>query len=223
MNQIARKTAVQSFAPPKVNAAQQQSQAQQPTQPSMPQSPSGGMGMGLSPVSTQADIYQGRGMARYGSDASAAPKEKTDLEKFQESQVDYANKFRERLPQMQNDMAHLLSQNENETTNQRIKQVKQNNSRRGMAYGGVNAGQQGLLRSEGSQQLARAISGANQDLQSASDLMQAQAIQTGMGLQNINQNIENQAYSRAMARMQADNSVAGGLLGSAATAGLLFL
>lgn len=150
-------------------------------------------------------------------ESPSAPQSLVDLQK---QQLDYANKFREQMPQMQNQMARQLSQQAEMQQKGQIAEIKNRNNARGLTYSGINQGQQLGARAANQGLLAQAISGANANLENASNTLNNQALQTGVGIQQTQQSIQNQIYEQQMAQLAADNSITGSVLGFGLMAGM---
>lgn len=133
----------------------------------------------------------------------------------------YAKSFQERLPQMQAKMAQQLTQQSNQQMQGALQQNKQANFSRGMGYGGIEQGQQAGIRVGSEQQLAGQISGANASLENASNTLNAQAVETGVGVQQTEQSIQNSIYQQQMANQQANNNITGSIMGTAMMAAIL--
>ncbi len=148
-----------------------------------------------------------------------APEGPQGLSALKQQQLTNANDFQKNMPQMQAKMNQQLSDQSNQQMQAQLKQNKQNNSNRGLLYGGVEQGGQQGIRANAQAGLAHSISNSNADLQNASQTLNAQALQTGAGIQQNQQMIQNQIYTQQLATMQANNS----MTGSAAGMGLLYL
>ena len=120
--------------------------------------------------------------------------------------------FRANAPQMQNTLYNQLSADVNQAAGQGIRAVKQKNSSRGLLYGGINAGNEQGVRATASGQLAKGRSAINQGVMETADQIEQGAINTGLQIQNQQQQMQNAIYANAIARMNADNSQTAGLL-----------
>lgn len=143
------------------------------------------------------------------------------LQQLQQQQQQYANQFSQNLPQMQNQMNQNLTQSANNTLNAQVKATQSANSARGLGYGGVNQGQQQQERVNSQSNLANAISGSNANLSNAANTLNTQAINTGAGIQQTQQSIQNQIYQQQLAQMQSNNSITGNIASTGLLAGLL--
>ena len=157
--------------------------------------------------------------------AKAPPKEVDPTEQamkdFNTAQTNYANKFQEQLPQMQGQMANLLSQNANETMNAQVQQNKSKNTQRGLSYGGIAQGEQAQIKNQVQQNLSNEIAQSNAGLLNASNQLNAQALQTGTGMQGALQAIQNSMWSREMASQQASNAVTGNVMSTGLLAAMM--
>lgn len=142
------------------------------------------------------------------------PETPQTLNELKKNQLEYANQFQAQLPQMQKQMAEQLSTNANKSMNAQLKQVNQRNSARGLAYGGVNEGQQQNVRSQSQGALAESIKNSNAGLLNASNTLNAQALETGVGIQQTQQAIQNQIYQQQLANMNANNAITGSMMGT---------
>jgi hypothetical protein len=147
-----------------------------------------------------------------GPQGSGWYKPLTNDQQIQGAQNYYATQFRNNIPQTENTLYNQFSSGQNQQMNQGIKNVQQHNSSRGLLYGGVNAGQEGAVRAQTSGALAQGRSAINQSVEGAANSMDQSAIDTGIAIQQQQQQMQNAIYSNAMAQMNAQNGVFGGLL-----------
>lgn len=126
----------------------------------------------------------------------------------------YAKQFQGNESNLENQLGSQLSSQANSQMGQNLNAVRQNNSRRGLLFGGVNAGQEGAVRSGAAQDIASGRSSINQGVVSAGNQMNQDAINTGVAIQQQQQQVQNAIYSQAMASMQSQNAAIGGLLGA---------
>lgn len=145
------------------------------------------------------------------------------LDRYKAEQQAYAEKFQKELPQMQAKMAQDLSRDAHRRMTSQIRETNQGNFSRGLGYGGVNEGQKQAVRSESQSQLAGKIAGANASLENASNTLNAQAVETGLGVQQTQQQIQNQIYQQQLSNQQAQNAITGSITGAGLLAGLNFL
>lgn len=154
-------------------------------------------------------------------EAPGAPGTDASLAMMHQQQLAYAKNFQENLPQTQQKVAQQLTNASNQTMNAQVRQVKNQNNARGLTYSGVNQGQQQAVRSNAQQQLAGGISAANANLENASNTLNAQAVETGVGIQQTQQAIQNQIFQQQMSQMQSQNSIFGSALGTGILAATL--
>lgn len=163
------------------------------------------------------------GMDKDQPTAPDAPGINDNLSRLKAKQMAQAQQFRSNLPSMKNKMASDLRVEGNEAMSAQANNINESNSRRGLLYGGINAGQQAQAKNSAQGRLAKAISANNVNLDNAADTMDAQAVDTGVGIQQSQQAIQNQLYSQAQARMNGDNQITGSIIGGGlglATAGM---
>lgn len=153
-------------------------------------------------------------------EAPAAPAMNPELQRLHDQQQSQAKEFRSNLPSMKNQMSEDLKVQNNQAVNQANKQTQGANSARGLLYSGINQGQKLANRSQGQSRLAAATSEANTSLDNAANNMDSQAIQTGVGIQQNAQAIQNQIYSQAQARLAGQNAITGSAIGFGMLAGL---
>ena len=149
------------------------------------------------------------------------PPEPDDATKLQNAQIDQAKNFRANLPEMQQRLAQNLASDQSRSTYGLLNQNKQEMSRRGLLYGGLNAGREGQIRAQGQANLAASTSQMNQDLYSAADQMDAEALNSAHAIRQNSQQIQDAIYSQAMARMNANNSMIGNIASTAAMVAFL--
>ena len=148
-------------------------------------------------------------------------KPETPQEKLQKSQLAQQKEFQQNIPQMQKQMGDQLRSQYNTQLQGNMKSIQASNQRRGMAYGGLNYGQQQGEAAREQANLATGLGNINTGLENANQQMMQQALQTGVGIQSTNQQIQNQLYSQEMARLQAQNSMTGNIMGTMASMGLM--
>jgi hypothetical protein len=150
-----------------------------------------------------------------------APGVNPALTNLQTQQQTNATNFRNNIPQMEQSMGEQLKASANQTMGQQLGGLGSYNSSRGMGYGGVNQGQQQRVRSAAQSGVAQGQSNINAGLQNAANTLDAEAVNTGLGIQQTQQSIQNNIYSQAMTQMNANNSMVGGFLGTGLLAGLV--
>lgn len=139
-----------------------------------------------------------------------------------DAQLAQARDFRANIPVFQSQMADSLNEQASNAQNHALQATDQNYSRRGLLYSGMNERGKMGVRAQTGQAVASGIGGINADLENAAGQMDANAVQAGMQQQQHQQQIQNDIYARAMARMNSSNSIMGSAIGLAGTAGLLY-
>lgn len=130
----------------------------------------------------------------------------------------YSDQFQSGLPGMEANMGNQLSAGITGQMEQGIKQTQQNNSSRGLLYGGINAGQEGAVRAKASSDIAKGRSSINSGLLDAADKMRSGTVDFGLQLQKSKQALYDSIYQQSMAELASDNAQLGQVLG---TAGLI--
>lgn len=153
--------------------------------------------------------------------APTAPGVNPALTNLQTQQQTNATNFRNNIPQMEQSMGEQLKSQANQMMGQGMSQINNSNNARGMGYGGVNQGQQQKLRAQTQSGVAQGQSNINAGLQNAANTLDAEAVNTGVGIQQTQQSIQNQIYSQAMTQMNANNSMVGGFLETGLLAALV--
>lgn len=159
-----------------------------------------------------------------GPDKPDAPPPDPNLAKIHQQQLSNASNFRANTGNMENQMYSQLQQQGQGQLNQNLSGIRSMNSRRGLLYGGVNAGQEQGARGQMAQSLAAGRSNINAGVQGAADTLDQQAVQTGLGIQKNTQAIQNDIYAQALGSMQTQNAMfsgAMGLLGGGAAKGMM--
>lgn len=151
-----------------------------------------------------------------GPDPTGAGQD-SQAEALRKKQQDYAKEFRSNIPGMEGSMSNALKGNNSRNMYSNLDQVDQDSSRRGLLYGGLAAGREGGVRAKAQGALGEGLAGIHQGLLNAADTLDAQAIQTGLGIQQNQQAIQNQIYQQAMAANNANNSMVGSMVGTIAT------
>jgi hypothetical protein len=152
-----------------------------------------------------------------GANGAGFYRQQDATQQAQSGQQYGAQQFRQNIPQTENTLFNQMSSGVNQSMNQGIKNVQQHNSNRGMLYGGVNAGQEGAVRAGAAGSLAQGRSGINSGVENAANSMDQSAIDTGVAIQQQQQQMQNAIYADAMAKMNNQNGAIGGLLGAAGT------
>ncbi len=157
----------------------------------------------------------------FGSGPSApdAPGTNPDVAQIHQEQLANARNFRGNMPNMANQMATRLANENNQQLGQTIHNTRVNNSSRGMLYGGVNAGQEAGANARAAVGYAQGRSDINTGLMSNADMLDAQAVGSGIQIQKNSQAIQNDIYAQALARIHGENAMANGFMGAAGMVG----
>lgn len=151
-------------------------------------------------------------LAPQSADAPNSPGINSNLQNVQAQQLQNAQSFRANMPSMNAQLTNQMNVQGGNALGQNLQNINSGNSARGLMYGGINAGQQQGARAQMATGLAQGKSEINSNLANAANTLDAQAVQTGMGVQASQNQIENQVYSQAMSMMNLNNSYFGGLM-----------
>lgn len=199
-------------------ANQSQANANQPWNTPVYDAAAGTVGAGNEPPGSMqngAVGYDGSTWNNNGAQGAGFYRQQTAQEQAQSGQQYSAQQFRNNIPQTENTLYNQMASQQNQNMNAGIKQTQQNNSSRGLLYGGVNAGQEQGVRASASNALATGRSNINSGVETAANSMDQSAIDTGIAIQQQQQQMQDAIYSNAMAQMNAQNGAIGGLLGAA--------
>lgn len=158
----------------------------------------------------------------YSADKPAAPGINKNLSNVQNTQVQKAQNFRKGLLGTENSLGHNLAEENNHMLGQNLQGIRQNNSHRGLLYGGLNYGQEQGARVGAARSLAQGRTSINNNMENAANTMDQQAIHTGVGIQQSQQQIQDAIYGQALADMQAKNAALGGFISGAGKIGGAF-
>jgi hypothetical protein len=142
---------------------------------------------------------------------------------MQQQQAAYATQFNQNLPQLQQQTASQLGQQAAAKNTGQMSQAKSSDSARGLGYGGIAEGTQAQIGAQNTAGLMNSINQSNTNLQNAGNTLNAQALETGVGIQQTQQSIQNQVYQQALAQQNANNTITGSAMGTGILAGMLFL
>lgn len=149
-------------------------------------------------------------------DAPEAPGIDPSLSEQQKKQLEYAKQFRGNLGAMKAEMGDRYRGQVNRQTEAGVRGQEKMANKRGLLYSGINEGNKAAERSSGAAKTASGIAGINQSLEGAANTLDQQAIQTGLGIQQAQQDIQNSIYSQAMAQLASQNQMTGAALGMGA-------
>lgn len=171
-----------------------------------------------------ADMFDPAGIVhKSGDDGSRgpdAPGVDPNLARLRAQQEQNAKQFRANMPGMQKTMGENLKTDANQALSGSLKNINQGNSARGLLYSNINQGQKAGARAKAQSGVAKETANINTGLLNAANTLDAQAIQTGMGIQQTQQQLQDDIYSQAMARMNAQNMQQGAGMGLLAQAGM---
>jgi len=136
----------------------------------------------------------------------------SQTEALQGAQQYFANQFQQNIPTLENQMYSNLAQGVNANMNQGIQSARASNAGRGLLYGGVNAANEQAIRANASNQLAQGRQNINTSVLNEGQQLMNNAVSTGIGIQQQQQQMQNAVYQQAMASMNAQNQAIGGLL-----------
>lgn len=124
------------------------------------------------------------------------------------------------LPKMQKQMQEQYTQQAHKQIAAGQKAGESKMASRGLGYGGLNEAMKQQVAAQGKQDLAGQLANVNQGLLSMGNQIQQGGIQTGVGMQNQMQALQNMLYQQQLARQNAENSTTGSILGLIGGAGI---
>ncbi len=127
-----------------------------------------------------------------------------------------AHEFRENIPGLSNQMGNQLAGQVGGQVDQGIKQTQQADSRRGLLYGGMHAGNEQKVRGAGAAQVAQGRSDINKGLLEQADKIDSSAINTGLQIQQQQQAMQDAIYAQAMKSSSNTSAMAGQVVGTVA-------
>jgi hypothetical protein len=130
---------------------------------------------------------------------------------LKQKQVANANAFRKNLPNMQGQMTSQLEEQAQGQLHDTVGTIRQNASNRGLLYGGLRAGSEGKARAGIAKNLAAGKMDINSMTNTAADQMDLDAIQSGINIQKSQQEIQNNVYAQALAKMQGQGAILGSI------------
>jgi hypothetical protein len=156
-----------------------------------------------------------------GEEAPESPGIDPNLNTIKQQQLKQAKDFRRNLSGMERSMGESLKSQANRGMQQSIDQARQNQSSRGMLYSGQAAGQESGIRAKAQAGLGQGLADLHSGLLTQANNLDAQAIETGLGIQRSQQQLQDMIYANALTKMNADNAMTGNMIGSGINAGLL--
>lgn len=148
-----------------------------------------------------------------------APGVNPNLAKVQQAQVGAYNQFTQNMPQMQNQMGNQARAGFNQQAGTQIQRNRATNSSRGLLYGGINQGQEAGIRGQAAVKSANAQGTINAGLLNSQSQLQGNAVNTGLAINQNQQQIQNDIYQQALAQMQASAGMFGSAMGSVGKVG----
>lgn len=145
-------------------------------------------------------------------DAPDAPKIDPTLGNMRKAQANQAKDFRAGMPGYQQQLSSNLRQQGSYDLDQGLHDTRQANSSRGLLYGGKNLGDEQSVRGQIGNRMAQGTGQINTGLQSAANQLDANAVQSGLAIQQSSQQIQDQIYGQALARMNGNNAAFSGLM-----------
>lgn len=128
-------------------------------------------------------------------------------ERLKHIQQEEAKTFRTDLPKVQTQMVENAKTQTNQSLSAANRNTRQNMSTRGLLHSGLAAGALESNRAKAQSGIAQATADINSGLINAADTLDSQAIESGLNIQQAQQTLQNQVYSQAMARMNAQNQM----------------
>lgn len=144
--------------------------------------------------------------------APGAPGADSDAESVLKKQQDLAKNFRTNLPNMQSQLNAQMAQKGAQSLKGDLRDIRSADSRRGLLYGGVNAGNEGQARLQNSQAMAQGRSDINAATQQMASGFDQQAVASGLMARQNQADIQDLIYSQAMATMNAEGQTFSGLM-----------
>lgn len=140
-----------------------------------------------------------------------APQVDDRLKKIRDAQIEQARTYRANLPLEKERQGELAGNDSRLALSQKLNDIKQNASSRGLLYSGLRQGAESGAAAQAGGDLAAQREAINQRLESQGNAFDTQAIQTGMGVANQQQGMNDFVYNQALAQRQQRNQALGGL------------
>lgn len=148
-----------------------------------------------------------------GPKAPDAPGVDPNLAKLKEKQLKQAGDFRQNMPNMVRIMSEDLKRDSNQAMNAGVRKTREDYASRGLVHSGLRQGAEAGKRAQAQAGLAQGVSAINADMENAANTLDAQAVETSLGVQQTQQAIQNQIYSQAQARLAGQNHMVGSAIG----------
>lgn len=140
-----------------------------------------------------------------------------------EAQESYAKQFRNELGQNEQRLLGQLGQDTSSMIEQGTKSIREAASSRGLLKSGMRAGAEGGLRQKASSAMATGAQSIRRGLLSQADKLDAQAIQSGIDIQQNQQAMNDAIYRQALGEYQSEMGMWGSLLQAGSTAAAIAL
>lgn len=148
----------------------------------------------------------------------AAPGMDRGLRRIRRDQAKQAREFEAGIPKMADDLFGGVEKQERRRLANQMSGIRNDASSRGLLYSGIREDQEQRARAESSGSLASARADINSQLQDQSRDMKANAVKTGLNIQQAQQQIHDQIYNQALANMASKRGLISGFAGAAGTA-----
>lgn len=142
-----------------------------------------------------------------------------EVKALQQAQLKKAQDYRAGLAGMKEQEAQRAGIDQRQNLANSLAGVQKNASSRGLLYSGLERQGEVQAGQNAAGQAAQQIAGANQGLDQQADALDTQAIQSGLGIQGMQQGSLNDAYNQAMAARQAQMGMFGQLGGALSSVG----
>lgn len=136
------------------------------------------------------------------------------------NQIFQARAFRAQAPDIEQNMASDLRGQSSQNMYGLIHKNKWDMAKRGMQNSGLAAATEGAIRAQGQAQYGAGVNKIHSGLMSAADAYDQQAANTGLQIQQTQQDIQNNIYAQAWASVNSQNAMIGSIAGAAATAAI---
>jgi hypothetical protein len=140
-----------------------------------------------------------------------APQVDDRLKKIRDAQIEQARTYRANLPLEKERQGELAGNDSRLALSQKLNDIKQNASSRGLLYSGLRQGAESGAAAQAGGDLAAQREAINQRLEGQGNAFDTQAIQTGMGVANQQQGMNDFVYNQALAQRQQKSQAMGGL------------
>ena len=144
------------------------------------------------------------------------------LQQMQQQQEQNASNYQANMPAYINQQQNAATDNSRQALASQLAGTTANSNARGMLYGSYNQGQQAQATAQNQAQLQNTNANINTDVQNTSNTLNNQAIQSGLAMQQSQNQQALAAYQAALQQQQSTNGEFGAITGGAGKAvGLL--